>query len=224
MQVQRGLKRLLSGLADVEVVARGESLPGFDVQCPMLSLPVVFGTRLETIPGTVGYLPVDAGACEKWRRRLVEREKLRVGIAWAGNPLHSGDRYRSIPFAQWLPLLELEGIEFHSLQKQREESRCGHARLIDHTGELHDLADTAAYVSALDLVITVDTAVAHLAGAMGKAVWTLLPVAPDWRWMLDRGDSPWYPGMRLFRQKRVGAWEDVIRAIAIESGILADRK
>ncbi len=200
------------------VVTSGTRLPHFDVQIPMMSLPQVFGTHLETIPRDVPYIAADAVRCDFWREWLCEKGPSRkVGLAWAGRPTHNGDRMRSMHLRQLLPLMEVAGVEFVSLQfdrglEQIAELPAGR-RVHDPRGNIADFAGTTALISQLDLVIAVDTAVAHLAGALGKPVWVLLPFAPDWRWMLGREDSPWYPTMRLFRQERIGEWDAVIAKV-----------
>jgi len=183
-------------------VAAGDALPPFDFHVPMLSLPLVFQTTRETIPREIPYLSVDAARRETWRERLgTDHSRLRVGIAWAGNPRNVPLRKRDISIDQLQPLLAVEGVEFHRLQISAETpSLESPLPMIDHTAQIHDFADTAALLMELDLVISVDTAVAHLAGALGRPVWTLLSFVADWRWGLNRGDAPWYPAMRLFRQ------------------------
>ena len=194
----------------------GRGAPAFDFHASLLSLPHILGTTLETIPREVPYIPAPedppaaAGA-------LAGGGGLRVGLVWAGNPSHPNDRNRSIPLREFEAVLETEGVRFFGLQvgEQREEIAGSglEGRIEDLGGSLADFAATASVIARLDLLISVDTAPAHLAGAMGKAVWTLLPFAPDWRWMLDREDSPWYPTMRLFRQKRIGDWEGTLREV-----------
>jgi Tetratricopeptide repeat/Glycosyltransferase family 9 (heptosyltransferase) len=203
------LGRLLRNVSGVKQLIHGAPLPQFDVHCPLPSLPLVFQTTLLTIPSTVPYLTVDPTLSQRWRARLADDRRLKVGLAWAGSPTHGNDRNRSIMLMTLSPLLNIPGIRFFSLQvgAAGEPARRLPASVItDFTNELTDFADTAALVEHLDLIISVDTAVAHLAGALGKAVWVLLPFVPDWRWMLDRDDSPWYPTMRLFRQARLGDW------------------
>jgi Tfp pilus assembly protein PilF len=212
------LHRLFQQFAGIEkLIIAGHPLPNFDVHCPLMSLPFVFSTTLETIPAPVPYLSADTELSAAWTARLAGSARLKVGIAWAGNPRHHNDRNRSIPSPLFAPLARAKGIAFHSLQK-----RIGAAdhvlaptvlNLIDHSADLNDFADTAALIASLDLVISVDTAVAHLTGAMGKPTWLLLPYAPDWRWLLHRENSPWYPTMRLFRQKRLGDWKEVIERV-----------
>jgi ADP-heptose:LPS heptosyltransferase len=174
---------------------------------------------MSTIPGQTPYLYPDPALSEVWRQRL-EEATLRIGLAWAGSPQHGADRWRSIPLAQIAPLTNLEGTTFYSLQTSEAADQVkpleAPVRLVDLRDELKDFADTAAIVANLDLVITVDTAVAHLAGALGKPVWILLTNAPDWRWFLEREDSPWYPTARLFRQSRHGNWQEVLARLERE--------
>ena len=183
----------------------------------MLSLPMILGTTLDTIPSGVPYIRADPVGAEIWRQRIGEVKELRIGINWAGRAEHGNDNNRSIQLAALAPLAGVEGVRFYSLQKdKRAEFSQGWPKeieLTDWTDDLKDFADTAALVANLDLVITVDTAVAHLAGAMGKPTWVLLPFVPDSRWMLERNDSPWYPTMRLFRQTARGDWEVPLRSI-----------
>jgi len=210
LECQRDLKRLLSQLPGVdEIMTTSESLPPFDLHCPLMSLPSVFKTELASIPVAIPYLKSDPVLAAVWRSRLASASTARrVGLVWAGSPLKRRDRNRSIMLAQFAPLASITNVVFHSLQKGEAGKQLPPKGLIlrDFGAELNDFADTAALLDCLDLIITVDTAVAHLAGAMGKQVWTLLPFAPDGRWLLNREDSPWYPTMRLFRQTRIGDW------------------
>ncbi len=213
------LRRLLQPMAGgCQIVTRGQPLPAFDLHCPLLGLPRVFQTNLASIPKTVPYLQADAEDAERWRQRLANHSPaVNVGLAWAGSPIHQNDRNRSIKLAKLAALGRASGVRFFSLQKGEAaaESKTPPAgmELVDWTEELNDFADTAALVANLELVIAVDTAVAHLAGAMGKPVWTLLPIFPDWRWLLEREDSPWYPSMRLFRQSSWGDWDSVVTRV-----------
>jgi hypothetical protein len=203
------------------VIAQGESRPSFDLHCPLLSLPLLLGTMSEqTIPNRVPYVQADRDAAAEWGRRMAnDGARLRVGLAWAGNAAYSGDRDRSIRLQSMAPLARVarQDVRFYSLQKgppaEEAKNPPGGMKLIDLASGLTDFAD-AAIVANLDLVISVDTAVAHLAGAMGKPVWCLLSFAADWRWMLDRDDSPWYPTARLFRQPAPGDWASVIDRVA----------
>ncbi len=212
------LQRLLSGIEGVEqVLATGSPLPHFAWQAPLLSLPVAFGTELATVPAATPYLRADPLAVSEWRRRIAH-PALKVGLVWAGRPEHNRDRHRSLPLAQLSPLAAVEGVAFFALQKGAaavsEAERAPPSMKIEILDPLlGDFADTAAAIMALDLVISVDTSVAHLAGALGKPVWLLLPFAPDWRWLEAHSDSPWYPTARLFRQSEPQRWESVVAAV-----------
>lgn len=218
------LLRLMQGLAvTVECVARRddfrEPTVAFDYQLPLLSLPRLFGTELTTIPAQTPYLNADPVLAQQWRGRI-QGDGIKVGLVWAGSPTHQSDRYRSMTLAQLAPLAQLSGITFVSLQKgaaaQQLATAAAAMNLIDLTAQMNDFADTAAVIANLDLVISVDTAVAHLAGALGKPVWVLLYYPPEWRWLLDRDDSPWYPTMRLFRQGARRDWGLVVQQLAVE--------
>jgi tetratricopeptide (TPR) repeat protein len=217
----RGLHRLIEGRLGIEhVFATHDPLPAFDVHCPLPSLPERFGTTIETIPSQIPYLGADETLEMRWRERMSrEPGGLKVGLAWAGNPAHPKDRHRSVPMSGLAPLSEAASeVRFVSLQvgQGADQSRFAPFDLLDWTGELTDFADTAALVANLDLVIAADTAVVHLAGAMGKPMWVLLGLPTDWRWMLGREDSPWYPTARLFRQSARGDWESVLNRVAEE--------
>ena len=213
------LKRVMSGLPGVERFVSGQ-LPtdAFDLHLPMLSLGEVFGTQMDTIPHRVPYLTAEPELAARWGERLQEAAKdgggLKVGIVWAGSPTHGNDRNRSIGLAPFARLAAIPGVSLVSIQKGPTEGQAanppGGFPLLNLSPDIKDFADTAAIMAGLDLVVCVDTSVAHLAGALGVPVWVLVPFAPDWRWMLDREDSPWYPTMRLFRQDRPGSWDDAI--------------
>jgi Flp pilus assembly protein TadD len=223
LEVQSPLVRLCSSLAGVaQVVARGEPLPAFDLHCPLMSLPLAVGTTLDTIPSEVPYLTADPALVAGWRERLTCFHGLRVGLVWAGSlrpepELIAIDRRRSITLAMMAPLGEVSGVSFISLQKGEPAAQSANAglglALHDFTASLQDFADTAALIEALDLVISVDTSVAHLAGALGKPIWLLNRFDTCWRWLLDRDDSPWYPQLRQFRQPSPGDWNSVMRAV-----------
>lgn len=203
------------------VIAAGDPLPPFDFHVPMLSLPLVFQTTLSTIPHPGFYLTASLTRCQSWRSWLAgDGPRLKVGLVWAGRATHSRDRMRSIPLRRWLPILEVRDVDFVSLQIDDRGKQIGRLpglhRILDPSARIAGFADTAALVSQLDLVIAVDTAVAHLAGALGRPVWVLLPFAPDWRWLLGRQDSPWYPTMRLFRQPGFGDWPGVLQRVTQE--------
>lgn len=211
LQVQPGLQRLLAGLPGADaVLAAGDALPPFAVQCSLMSVPQVLGTTLDSIPGRSPYLWADPAATARWRRRLAGLPGLRVGLAWAGNPHYRADNRRSIAPERLVALDGLAGVSFVSLQIGR---RLLPLPLQDWTAELQDFADTAALVAALDLVITVDTAIVHLAGALGRPVWLLNRFDTCWRWLLHRTDSPWYPSLRQFRQSHPGDWNGVLAAV-----------
>jgi tetratricopeptide (TPR) repeat protein len=216
IEVHPSLVALLSGVQNVSsAVSRGGPLPAFDLHCPLLSLPLAFGTELDTIPARVPYLSAPETHLARWKIRLPRAEGLRIGLTWSGRNIPDPDR--SMALAQLAPLFDLPGIHFVSLQKDLRDS--DEAALRGRPGFLHlgpdlaDFADTAAVIAQLDLVISIDTAVAHLAGALGKPVWILLPFLSDWRWLLDRDDSPWYPTARLFRQDKARAWDTVIARV-----------
>ena len=214
--VQDPLRRLFKNMGpNIRVIGQTETPSTFDLHCPLLSMPRGFATRLETIPSIPrDYLTVAEEDVAAWRQKLPAGRRC-IGLVWCGNPKHINDFNRSAPLAQ-LKVLAQTGHTLVSLQKDvREADRAALEGfgLLDLTAELQDFTDTAALISALDLVISVDTSVAHLAGALGKPCWVMLPFVPDFRWLLDREDSPWYPTMRLFRQQRPGDWEGVAARI-----------
>jgi len=220
LEVQPRLHRLLAQTPGTEEVVRcGEALPGFDWQCPLLSLPMIFGTGLDTVPAQIPYIFADPVQAAAWKQRL-RGKPLRIGLAWGGNPRYPHDLRRSIPLKALAPLTNLGGATFYSLQMgppARQITQVRPApRLLDLLHGQRDFADTAAIVANLDLVISIDTSVAHLAGAMGKPVWVLLHKSADWRWLLDREDSPWYPTARLFRQTTLGDWQGVMARVEEE--------
>jgi Flp pilus assembly protein TadD len=206
-------------VGEFEIIVSGDPLPAFDFHTPLLSLPRVFGTNLASIPGKVPYVNANAEDAERWKQRLAEYSQFfKVGLAWAGSAAHKNDRNRSMTLATLAPLSQAAGVRFFSLQKgkaaEENKHRLAGMEVVDWTDDLKDFSDTAALIANLDLVISVDTVVAHLAGAVGKAVWTLLPFASDWRWLVGREDSPWYPTMRLFRQEPIGDWGGVVRRVS----------
>jgi tetratricopeptide (TPR) repeat protein len=217
LEVQRPLHALLSSLSGpAQIVSTGGLLPDFDLHCPLLSLPLAFGTQLETIPSATPYLRVPSQAVEKWKDRLGAKTRPRIGLAWSGGSIHKNDRNRSIGLSALLPLLSFNA-SYVSLQRDVRASDASVLRqrsdIIHFGDELKDFSDTGALISNMDLIISVDTSVAHLAGAMAKPVWILLPFIPDWRWLLDRDDSPWYPTVRLFRQDDTRTWDKVIARV-----------
>jgi tetratricopeptide (TPR) repeat protein len=214
-ELLRGLMATLPGIA--QVIGRGETLPDFDIHCPLLSLPKAFATELATIPGAMPYLHASAEGLANWNERLGGKDRPRIGLAWSGRPTHKNDHNRSIALAAFLEVLAGVNAAVVSVQRDVRGADADVLRQrsdIVHFGEeLKDFADTAALVANLDLVVAVDTSVAHLAGALGKPVWVLLPFVPDWRWLLNREDSPWYPTARLFRQDVSRRWDGVIAQV-----------
>jgi hypothetical protein len=197
-----------------------------DLHVPLLELPRIFETTLQTIPGDVPYLRADLKKAEYWRQRLAG-PSFKVGIVWAGEPAHTEDISRSCPLRYFLRLSRIPGLQFIGLQKGaavgQVKDLAGRISIMYLADEFKDFTDTAAVIENLDLVISVDTAVLHLAGAMGKPAWAILSSSPDWRWMLNRQDSPWYPTMRLFRQRSYGDWDSVFEHMAQELEILTGR-
>jgi len=216
LECQEPLYRLLAGVRGVDrLIARGRPLPRFDCHAPLLSLPGIFRTTLATLPGKVPYIRVAREEVGRWHRtieaRMGARSGLKVGLTWAGNPGHKNDRNRSLPAHELAALAGLDEVVFFGLQKG-SAGGCG-LDTIDLLEPASDFLDTAAILLNLYLLISVDTSVAHLAGALGKPVRTLLPFAPDWRWMLGRDDSPWYPSMKLYRQIRRKDWAEVLERV-----------
>jgi tetratricopeptide (TPR) repeat protein len=210
---------LFQCLNGIQCILPGEPVLPFDYHIPLLSLPSVFATIEASIPREVPYLRSPAEISQKWRDRVSEHPAaLRIGICWAGNPHHINDRNRSCRLSILSPLAKIEGSVFYSLQKGEASTQSKHPipgmKILDFTDELRDFAETAGLIENLDLVVTVDTAVAHLAGALGCPVWMLTPFDPDWRWLLMRSDSPWYPTMRLFRQSSRRNWAGLSKALA----------
>lgn len=202
------------------IVAEGEPLPDFHVQVPLMSLPGLFGTTLSTVPAAVPYLTPPAEQVQRWRDELDVEPAFKVGIVWQGNPRHKWDRRRSVPLTQFAPLAAVPGVRLYSLQKAPGDAQlaelAGRFAVTDLAPRLEQWNDTAALLETLDLVVTVDTAVAHLAGALGRPVWVALSFLVDWRWLHRRDDTPWYPTMRLFRQAELGVWEPVFERLAAE--------
>jgi hypothetical protein len=198
-----------------------ERTPGpdikFDTHIPTLGLPGVFGTTLDSIPSDTPYITTDPGLAKLWSIRLGNDSDFKVGIVWAGNADNKKDHVRSCTLVDFSPLLDIQGTAFYSLQKGpasiEADNTLREMKIINLNNQLQDFADTAAVIANLDLIISVDTAVVHLAGALGRPVWTLLHFAPDWRWQLNRNDSPWYPGMRLFRQTQINNWNGVFKQV-----------
>jgi hypothetical protein len=220
MSVQQPVRRLLKQISPtIQIIDPNEMPTDFDYHCPLLSLPRAFVTTFETIPAEPRYLKADDELRAAWSARLPPKTNLRIGTVWSGSTGHKNDHNRSMKLETLLPIFSLDA-DWICLQKEvrdkdlallRQDSRIAH-----FGDELKDFSDTAALVDLVDLVITVDTSVAHLAGAMGKPVWILLPFNPDWRWLLERNDSPWYPTARLFRQPQIGNWVEVVNQVKNE--------
>lgn len=224
LEVQEPLAVLLSDLDGVShLVTRGSTLPGFDYQCPLLSLPLAFKTTVDSIPSPSRYLVGDAIKVARWQRKLaglVDKTRPLIGLVWSGRPTHEKDHNRSIQFAELIRHLP-RNCQYITLQKEiRELDRSAlesNPHIFNFSSDLTDFSDTAALCECLDLVISVDTSVAHLSGALGKRTWILLPFSPDWRWLLDREDSsPWYSQVKLYRQKQIGDWNEVLNQVSID--------
>jgi tetratricopeptide (TPR) repeat protein len=214
LEIQPALLPLASKITGVaEAFAQGKGWPACDCQCALMSLPLVFKTELESIPREIPYIKADLAKVQTWKAKLQSTTGRRVGLVGAGSATNTNDRNRSCPPGKLAPLAEVTGVSFVSLQKRETDAPPTGLNLLDLTTDLTDFSDTAALIENLDLVIAVDTAVAHLAGAMGKPVWILLPAVNDWRWLMHREDSPWYPTARLFRQETPGDWTGVINKV-----------
>jgi len=216
LEVQAPLLRLLATVDGAsEVIQRGQVMGPIDFQIPMLSVPLAMGSDLGSIPAQVPYVSVSEHNVANWATRLMDLTGCRVGLAWRGSKDHTNDHNRSLSLHEMLKIKK-PGISFVSLQYEVsdvDELALVKAEMFDPSGQLNDFADTAALIECLDLVISVDTSVAHLAGALGKPTWVLLPFVPDWRWMLEREDSPWYPTMKLYRQPKRGDWDSVLERV-----------
>ena len=228
LEVPKPLHALMSTLpGNAQIVSRGDPLPEFEYQCPLMSLPLAFKTTLSNIPANIPYLKTIPDKSHFWSEKLGATDKLRVGLVWSGGfrpdqpELQQVNQRRNIPLAKFAPLKHTD-IEFYSLQKgQPAETELAEIirhkwdgpHIFDFTSLLNDFSDTAALVENLDLVISVDTSAAHLAGAIGKPAWILNRFDTDWRWLLDRTDSPWYPTVKLYRQEKAANWDGVIQRI-----------
>jgi FKBP-type peptidyl-prolyl cis-trans isomerase 2 len=216
---QEELVSLLRNVEGIQMVYhQGKTLPSFDLHCSLLSLPLIFKTTSISIPDNIPYITADPDLVKKWYDKLAgNNSQLKIGIIWAGDPRPKYGHIRSCPLENFAPLAEMDNICFYSLQKGGPSRQVfappAGMKIIDYSVELTDFSETAALIENLDLIISVDTAVAHLSGALGKPVWLLLPFVSDWRWMLNRKDSPWYPTMKLFRQEKTGDWKPVIKNI-----------
>jgi Glycosyltransferase family 9 (heptosyltransferase) len=219
LEVPTALKTLMMSLEGVaEIFSGGQALPFTDYHCPLLSLPLAFNTELQSIPASIPYLKADPELAQAWKAKLGGGDRMKVGLVWAGNPRNSNDHNRSMTLKELSALLSIP-VQCVSLQKDpssADRDLLERSGIPDLGDSLRDFADTAALIANLDLVISVDTAVAHLAGALGKPTWVFIPFVPDWRWMLGREDSPWYPSMRLFRQSAREDWSVPVECIAAQ--------
>ncbi|SDR22748.1 Tetratricopeptide (TPR) repeat [Rhizobiales bacterium GAS191] len=224
LRLERPLVRLAASLpGHIVITPTNARPPAFDVWCPLLSLPRILGTRPDSIPSAVPYLGARPVIVERWQRRLAILPGLKIGLVWGGSPQHVNDFRRSIELQRLKPLLEIVGVSWVSLQvgpRTADLAALPVGTMTDLSAELSDFAETAGAILNLDLVIAVDTAVAHLAGALASPAWIMLPFSPDWRWLLERGDSPWYRTLRLYRQKTPGDWDDVVARLTTD---LAER-
>jgi hypothetical protein len=217
LEVPKPLAALLSDLDGVsQLVVRGSPLPAHEFHCPLMSLPLLFKTDIATIPAPDQYVRSDSAKVARWQERLGQRSVPRIGLMWNGNPIQPNDRNRSFWLADWIPHLP-PGLQYFSLQRELREPDAKTLRanpyIVDSSADLEDFSDTAALCECMDLVISVCTSVAHLSGALGKRTWILLSHAADWRWLLDRSDSPWYRSVTLYRQPSRGDWDSVFRRV-----------
>lgn len=228
LEVQPSLLPLMAGVdGPVQVIGRGDPLPPFDLECPLMSLPLAFGTAVDDVPATVPYLRADPARAAHWQGRLAPGSAPRVGLVWAGNPRFPGDDQRSPRLAGLRALIDAPGCRFYGLQMGPGRADLADAvmpgNFTDLAPEIADFADTAAIMANLDLVVSSCTGPAHLAGALGLPLWVALPFSADWRWMTGRDDSPWYPTARLFRQPTPGDWSSVTGRMAAELSVLVQR-
>lgn len=202
-----------------EIVVRGNLPPPFDLHCEMMSLPMAMGLKLADLPGPMPYLTADSARIERWRQRLAGLRRPLAALVWAGRPTHFNDANRSLSLKRLAPLAQ-HGVTFLSIQKGPAAHEAADPppgmSLVSLSDEIRDFEDTAAILAIADLLISVDSSPVHLAGALGRPVWVMLPFVPDWRWLLERTDTPWYPGMRLFRQPSRGDWAGVMAAMSAE--------
>ena len=227
LEVQAPLVTLFDGQLGVDaLVKQGDPLPPFDCHCPLMSLPLAFQTTLSTIPSAVPYIKPSSKKERFWSEMLGPTSQLRVGLVWSGDPRHQNDKHRSIALAELMAALPL-GLNYFSLQSEiRDSDRQAledSERLVHFGHELKDFSDTAALCAQMDVVVCVDTSVAHLSGALGKPTFLLLPYNPDWRWLLERTDSPWYPTMQLYRQAQLGSWQNALDSVGANLQLMASK-
>jgi hypothetical protein len=225
LEAPKPLKRLFETIPGVTVISEDDPSPDFAVHCPFLSLPRALNTTLDTIPNQGPYLQATSEAIDYWRNLLADRPGMKIGVSWRGNPDHKRDRMRSMNPAWFSRFLDVPGLTVVSLEKDGRDDECQelgrHLSVLNAGPLLGDMADTAGLIANLDLVISVDTSVCHLAGALGAPVWTLVDHGSDWRWLTAREDSPWYSTMRLFRQPSAGDWDSVVERVRTELGLFS---
>jgi tetratricopeptide (TPR) repeat protein len=224
IEVQRALAEVIESLDGVDqILIEGQPLPAFDYHCPLLSLPFALKTKIDTIPSAPGYLSADTRKIMQWSSRIsADKSKPTVGIVWKGNPIHKNDHNRSIRL-EIIQRILVDSVNWVSLQKDITDAEgliLRAAKVQDYSTEFKDFSDTAALIASIDLVVSVDTSVAHLAGAVGKPIWLLLPYVPDFRWLWDRADSPWYPTMKIFRQAGPNDWDAALSRVFAELGLV----
>ena len=225
LETPESLFELMKNLAGVsQLVMKGQELPPFDYQCPLLSLPLAMKTTLATIPTAGSYLRSNCEKVNRWQLRLGEKRKKRVGIAWSSTSGFKNDALRSLKLDDFVKALPPEEFEYICLQKElKEQDReffQGYKNIQFYGQELNNLDDTAALIECIDLVVSTCTSIPHLSAALGKETWILLSYVPDWRWLLDREDSPWYPSVRLFRQQLIGDWNGVLERVREELSLI----
>jgi hypothetical protein len=219
LEVNQEARNLARGIrGHDQLIVRGTLPPPFDFHCELMSLPAALGLQLPQLPGRMPYLFADPTRVEKWRTRLADLPRPLVGLVWAGRPTHTNDKNRSLALSDLAPLAQ-EGITFLALQKGPAAEQAAAPppgmSLLSLSDEIEDFDDTAAILTLIDTLVSVDSSPVHLAGALGRPAWVLLPFLNDWRWLLQREDSPWYPGMRLFRQPAPGQWHSVLQNVAV---------
>ena len=216
LEIPEHLTHLLKNLDGVDIlIEKGNSLPSFDYHCPLMSLPIAFNTELNSVPNSDAYLKASEAKIEIWSKLLGLKTKTRIGLVWSGNANHKNDRNRTISLQELVEILPTQ-LEFICLQKEiriNDKENLENSCIKHYEKQIIDFSDTAALCHLMDLVICVDTSAAHLAGAMGKPTWILLPYVPDWRWLLDRDDSPWYNSVKLYRQNEDRAWAPVLELL-----------
>jgi len=217
LECQPKLQHLMKSFPGISTLIKPAQNPGqYDKHCPIMSLPARLQTDLSNLPKQIPYISIPKDKLKKWSKVFPKQKKTRVGLVWAGSTSHPNDYYRSMPLDEAIPLLQTSNVDFYSVQiksSKDDKALLKKHQVTDLSKDIDDFADTAAIFQQLDLLIAVDTSVIHLAGALGRPAWLMVPAVPDWRWLLDRTDSPWYPSVQIFRQKKLGDWSSVIQSI-----------